>query len=182
MDCSNDGTHHWKCFWLVGLGEKSHPRLFWCAVALLRVAVVTGSHDVLPDGLSSLRAGDDVVVVQGFEFPLDPAILTTKTVPGKDVDFGELHAALHVADGLLQANHGRHLHRERRRSKDLVVLIHDFHFAEEEHTNGGLPADYFVRAVPGGQEQRLRGHGSPHLRLFLLIVVSFLLLHHSKVE
>src|SRR5262249_30249044 len=113
--------------------EEGHPRLRRRPSPLPLVAVEAADHDVFPGGMPTLCPGDDVIV--GGVLPADAlgAVLALPVVTGVDVLAAELDRSLPVADRAQKSDDRWHLHRERHRAdQTILVLLDHLHFPEEK--------------------------------------------------
>src|SRR6187431_2797299 len=90
--------------------SREHPRLLRRQIALAKVARRAGRDDVLPGGLATLAARDDVIE---REIVMRQAILAAEAVAQEDVEPGEGGMRRRL-DERLQRHHARKLDLEAR--------------------------------------------------------------------
>src|SRR5207253_896498 len=115
--------HHRVPLRLEGLTHQVHARLFRQSPALAIVTPPARRDDVLPGLIPALRDGDHVVEGEILRSELAPAVLAPEPVPGEDIDPGELHRAVGLAElDHLQQPHDRGQLEGDRDPVDLAVI------------------------------------------------------------
>src|ERR1700722_2659786 len=131
---------------------RKHPRLLRRQVALAQVTRRTRRNHVLPRGLASLAAGDDVVegeIVVGRAILADEAVAQEHVEPGKGGMRGRL-------DEGFQRHDAGQLNLERGTAHRAVVMLDDIDAVEKHRLDRVLPRPKRQRIITERPEVRVQ--------------------------